>query len=274
MKETYWKGIVTFLDVLGFRDLVATADAGTVDKKLNAVERFTGFQDAFDEELEKEFGPRVFQFSDSILRVRRVDTEKNIKYPSGHLFHEILDLVYAQADLIREGVLIRGGVSYGDVLVSEARVFGPAVISAYETESKYALYPRIVIAPEVLIELKKNPLLGSHNTLEYECEEVRKLLCRGDDGLWFIDYVRAIESELDEPDMYPIFLRTHKDLIIEGARRFKSMTAAMGKFIWLAMYHNSVVETICKPWFKKYGISKAKLSISSRELPLLTKVEP
>ena len=126
----YSKAIVTFLDILGFRNLVTTESAEEVDRKLNSVERFTAPIYIKGDDLDRQLEPSVIWFSDSVVRVRQLETEANLASPSGLLFWELLDLVHAQAELVREGILLRGGVAYGDVLLSGSRVFGPAVVRA------------------------------------------------------------------------------------------------------------------------------------------------
>lgn len=50
--------------------------------------------------------------------------------------------------------------------------------------------------------LRKNDLLkAEHHALEDEEQYIGKLVRRGDDGIWFVDYVRAVETELDDIDM-------------------------------------------------------------------------
>src|SRR6266545_609865 len=232
----YQFAIVTFLDILGFRDLVSTAEAAVVSDKLEAVERFT--RPALKPPKgnpEKIYQPLILQFSDAVVRIRRVRTKWNKRRPIGLVFNELLDLVHAQGDLVREGILLRGGVSCGRIYASKDRVFGPALVSAYELESKFALYPRIVVDPALLAEFRENELLkAAHHDLEDEEGYVSRLVRRGDDGIWFVDYIRAIESELDEPEMYPIFLQTHRQLILDGGKRFAGLNGPMSKYLWLA----------------------------------------
>lgn len=49
--------------------------------------------------------------------------------------------------LLKEKILFRGGVYYGDAYIDSERnmFFGPAVVEAYQLESKVAIHPRILI---------------------------------------------------------------------------------------------------------------------------------
>lgn len=231
----YQKALVTFLDILGFADFVRKRDHEAVSATLDRLERFT--VPKTEEELAYE--PEVITFSDSIVRVRKIATKTNRIHPLGLLFNEILDLVHAQGMLIDAGAFLRGGIAFGDISISAHRVFGPALVSAYELESKYAQYPRIIVSPLLFRELEVNPLLVAlHHDPHTEISFIRDMLRQGDDGMWFIDYGRAILRELDEPGMYPIFLERHRALIVKCARQFKSFGAAKAKYLWLANYHN------------------------------------
>ena len=52
--------------------------------------------------------------------------------------------------LLDEGILLRGGITVGDVALSYGQLFGPAVIRGYELENQVARFPRIVVGTEVL----------------------------------------------------------------------------------------------------------------------------
>jgi hypothetical protein len=262
----YQKAIVTFLDILGFADVVRKRDHAAVSTILDSLEQFT----VPEAEEEPAYEPEVIAFSDSIVRVRKIATKTNSIYPFGLLFNEILDLVHAQGMLIDAEVFLRGGIAFGDISMLGKRVFGPALVSTYELESKYAQYPRIIVSPSLFHELKVNPLLvAAHHDSDTEISFIRDMLRQGDDGMWFIDYGRAIERELDEPEMYPFFLKKHRALIVRRARQFKSSGGVLAKYLWLANYHNRLVREINSKWFHRYKIKKRRLLITLNKLPTL-----
>jgi len=263
----YTKAIVTFIDILGFRDLVSKASFEEIKQKIDLITYFaTPLADNDDDEGEETFNPTIIQFSDSIIRVRPIDSGFNKKYQIGILFHELLDLVQAQGDLINKGILLRGGIAMGDVYISGNTIFGPAFISAYDIESKLANFPRIVISPDLIKEAKTNNLLkANHHDLEQELKYIGNLTTKGDDGIWFVDYCRAVQEEVNEPEDYVEFLKNHKSLIIENATAFKGLTSVSAKYMWLANYHNTCVASKIKPEF----IESNNLLISESELELL-----
>lgn len=265
----YQKAIVTFIDILGFRDLINKSEWSTVLNALNKVKEAAS-PVSVDDEQETDDLAQVVSFSDSIVRVRKIETVANINYPMGLLFQELISLVHAQGELIDFNIIIRGGVAIGDVYISANSVFGPGVIKAYDLENKYAKYPRIILDPELINEYKNNKLLKAKwHSIDEESEIIIDLLKQGDDGMWFINYAKAIETELDDIDMYPIFLQRHKEVILAGVEHQDKLNTVLSKFIWMAHYHNQIVSNIEHKWFKYYNLKREDLLINSNELPLL-----
>lgn len=133
-------------------------------------------------------------------------------------------------------------------------------------ENKYAKYPRIILDPKLINEYKTNNLLKArwHN-IEQDMESVKAMLMQGDDGMWFIDYGRAIHSELDEPEeMYPFFLKKHREVIIAGAKKHSVLNDTLSKYVWMAKYHNEIVSEL----------GHSNLLISSSDIGSLQSIEP
>lgn len=266
----YSKAIVTFLDILGFRQLVAESKPERLHKILEIVEKVA----TPDSSKELSYEPETIVFSDSIVRVRKIHSEENLQYPIGLVFNELLDFVHAQSELIRHGILIRGGITFGNIHIDKNQIFGPALIRAYDLENKFAKYPRLIVDPVLIKEFKKNKLLRRDgHSIKQEKEYVKKLVRQSDDGLWFVDYARAVSSELDEPEMYPVFLEIHRKMIIENCSKFNEYNKNLEKYVWLASYHNALIREIDQSWFKHYKIKKKDMMIKTNELPALQYLE-
>jgi hypothetical protein len=121
---TYQPALVTFLDVLGFRELVLQNDPSVVHAKLKAVERFTRPSALPYGDDDGLIDPMVLQFSDAIVRTTPITPPSNTNMPSGVLFYELLDLVRAQGELILQGVLIRGEFRTDPCLLQKTRLLG------------------------------------------------------------------------------------------------------------------------------------------------------
>lgn len=268
-KPMYQRSIVTFIDILGFRDIVNKKSAHEIDDILNILNRVAA--PSRSEEHQDPYDPTVLSFSDSIIRVRNLETDDNIAFPIGHLFHEVNSLVHIQMDLITRGVLIRGGVSIGPTRVAKDRIFGTAFIKAYELESKFAASPRIIIGPELINAVDTDVLVVNENhTADEERGYLKKQLAKGDDGLCYVDYLRASRLELDDPDYYLEFLRKHKKLIVTQGGEHSTLSSVSSKYIWLASYHNKVISELREEYFAHYSLDKSELLITQAELSALS----
>jgi hypothetical protein len=254
----YSRSLVTFFDVLGFRKLVEEKSSDGVGNILSILGEYS---DAGRKSNLQEL--RVLAFSDSIIRVRRVDTVWNRKHPSGILFHELLQLVHAQVNLVLNGVLIRGAITIGGVRASAHQIYGPGFNEAYEVERVAAVFPRIVVSPAVLRCLSdERCLVAEHQTRSEALAEVRRLLRQGDDGVWFIDYLRAAEDESRSNEEYVHFLALHRKLIADRCdRQDEGLGSVSIKVNWLIVYHNTVIRGLSETALLECGARKADLML-------------
>ena len=266
----YENAIVSFLDILGFRDVVLNSTVDEISRMLEAVEYFNTSPKLSCDDNNTDYEPIVYNFSDTIIRIRPVDRQDNLTYRIGLLFHELLDIVHIQGELIQPKVILRGAVSYGRIFVSESRVYGPALIRAYELERDCAIYPRVIVDPDLLIEFEQNKRLWSENNkFQDEFEFVYRLLQEGDDAFWFVDYLKAIRQEVDEPEIYLKVLLNHRNLIINRARRPQITINVMQKLIWLANYQNRLVKSLNDDWFKCFDMDKDEFLITEDDIGAL-----
>lgn len=263
----YRTSIISFIDILGFKNLVNSSTYEELSEKLRIIRRLSGDDDGLNGEgLE----PKVIQFSDSIIRIRPLDSETNKEAPYGAMFYEMLDLVHLQAELINHGVCVRGGVSIGKVHFDDDTLFGPGFVRAYEMESVFANYPRIVIDPSLIQLLGNDSLLFSnHNSVDDELNAIKKNITKGSDGLYFVDYLRSFQSEVDSLEDIPLFLSNHKQIIIENSSETDNLTSVSAKYLWMSTYHNEVVDELSDKWLKSYGLRKAELLISADDIRML-----
>lgn len=239
----YRPAVITFLDILGFRERVASSsDATEIRRILTRLRSFADVGRAIDppeavggDEFEVT---RSIAFSDSVVRIRFIDTP----YRSGALFHEILGLVHVQTEMMADDVLVRGGITVGEVYLEGDMAFGPGFNRAYDLESQFANAPRIVVGAEAFAALRTDPrLLAVDHTPEEDIAYIRRMLRRGDDGLWFIDYLQAMRGELDNPEFHPDLVAQHRALILEGINSSSPQSRVFQKYLWLAHYLNDVV---------------------------------
>lgn len=236
--------IVTFIDVLGFRNLLNSRPADEIGLIIRKMEEFTRPENAGGRNVFNENGKRLHStafsqsVSDAIVRVRTYDTE----HRDGALFWEVLDLLHAQIDLVNSGVVVRGGLTVGKAHVGkdgQGPIFGPAMARAFDLESKEAVYPRIIVDDFAMYEHQRDPRLST----EDEGFELHKLLASGDDGTLYIDYLHASEAEFDSGVDYLEFLTRHHAIVQNGLLEFSSGSVRR-KYVWLQNYHNKAVRSM------------------------------
>ena len=238
---SYSLHLVTYLDILGFRELIKHKSAGSISKMIRLVREAA----APDSEDKKDLKQEFEHFSDLIIITTPVYTPENITFPVGLVFAELLKLVIAQVRLIDEGILLRGALTIGNLVKSYNVIYGPGLIAAYKLEHDDAVFPRIVVDKALLKQVKTNPALRHHD-YRSEIKEIRNLIRRDGDGLFFVDYLRAIESEFRENDLYFAFLDRHRELVKKGLGKFVSNKRIRRKYVWLKKYHNSTVSSFPK----------------------------
>jgi hypothetical protein len=86
----YREAIITFVDILGFKRIIQKSSAEEVQNILRKMGYFSGVDYLEDGEGSL---PKVIQFSDSIIRIRPLDSKTNLEFRYGALFHELNDLV-------------------------------------------------------------------------------------------------------------------------------------------------------------------------------------
>jgi len=241
----YAKTLVSYVDTLGFSLMVERScrDATEIAKlsdRLAAMKRVarenTEHRKASGEKLDVGFSS--FSFSDLVVRCTRIGDQ-----PPWFilLMGELHYLASRQANLAAEGVLIRGGVTMGDLLTdpNENLVFGPALVRSYELENKRAIYPRIVIDRELAREATKTV----RNLFD-------TLILRGEDGTFFLDYLCGILTLQLTPPMAPDvrdrLVRDHRQTIARALRdpATRRDESLVQKYTWLALYHNEALGRI------------------------------
>ncbi len=230
---------VVFLDILGFssRVLKATADgsAGKLLMKLSgALEEAKrdlipdpndylqyGIQDA----------PYVVKlFTDNIVLGFPIHDDGESE------FGRMISIVgLYQFSLLKHGFFIRGGITAGQVYMDEDMVFGKGLLDAYETESKLALDPRVVLAPTAT-DLVHHHLLYYSNVAE--TPHSTSLLVDSDAQL-FLNYLIFPIDDADEiPEQFLSDLKLHGELIRSCLKEFASDPKVWPKYAWAGAYHN------------------------------------
>ena len=57
---------------------------------------------------------------------------------------------------------------------------------------------------------------GHAHDMDKDIQYMEKLVWKSDDQMMFIDYLRAVRAEMDNPEEYPEYLASHRTMIINA----------------------------------------------------------
>ena len=230
-----WPSAVLFIDLLGVRQLATDGRrVGIHLRELSEALRHS-VRDFLDPGSP---WPAAF-FSDSLVIVAPITTgDVDGEEALGGL---IAQTAWLQWDLTVRGFFVRGGITVGKVHLREGLLFGPALVDAYDIESRRAVHPRIVLggpARDVMgrsLSSYAQPAAAPHN---WE-------LLRDDDGEVFVDYITAgVTDGVIDPEAD---LKTHRDLIATRLTESRRSGRVWEKYKWAADYHNVACGRLWKP---------------------------
>ena len=211
--------IVAFVDVLGAKKMIQD----DVDQSLNIVHEI--YQKSLDL-YERVFKDRVpFDisiFSDNIVIARKIPDNNHLEavFTTVQLMAAIV-----QGNFLFRGLLVRGGIAHGSFFKDDIMIWGEALTKVYSLESSAAIYPRIVVDPE---------LVGELNIFPRGIEKTQFWLKQDTDGLVFVDYLQ--ERFIKDYDLALLQeIRRFDDRVIENQKN----TKVIQKYLWHASYINS-----------------------------------
>lgn len=235
----YQNRVCLFIDILGFSEHIKETTDKNGKEVVHKVEEIVGLLNLLPIKI-KSFGKKVSdrqitQFSDSIV--------VSFQLSDNDAFIELLDYVMlVVVNFLAKGYLVRGGISYGKLLHKDNIVFGPAMISAYELESKIAVYPRIIFDKELVEELIKNGdnFLKSLFQNEFESSNFWK---EDFDGKYYLNFFKGSEIYMDTDYYHGQFLPQLRDFIAKAWRNRVNQSVRT-KFGWLRTKFNEHVDYI------------------------------
>jgi len=222
--------VVGFVDILGFKELIRRADDDSTlaTHLLDAVRiaKKADFAEWFGGPGSTEIGPGLqwLGFSDCVIISSEYRREWSWMVPAAcaELAIEILKL----------GFLCRGGVCRGSLYVGEEIVVGQGLATAYWMEQKLAVYPRIVLAPELVGDLRDRFADIDHPAS----------ITQDHDGVWHVDVFRALASQqMSRNGLHELRNRLGDEL--EQSSRGHRLDV-LAKWLWFARRWNDwVAET-------------------------------
>jgi len=235
----YRPSLVSFIDILGFRELIRDYSAKEIASILSRL-RDMSLPTDVDDGAGTMSVAQWRQVSDASVRVRHYD----VSVYDAPLFDEIFDLCFAQINCLNRGIFIRGGLAIGNAYIDENQpAFGPAFVEAYDLESKVAKAPRIVVSSEVLSHFKIDKRLQAPKIYGHPKEKDNVTLSYiGKSGnVLFLDYLRMLSGNSDSWEKYMTFVEQHKQIILTQLNDRRLPRKVRRRYQWVAVYHNKHV---------------------------------
>jgi hypothetical protein len=245
MAGGYRKAVVTFIDILGFRKIVeerSQEEVLEIVEKLREISNRIVMRVTTDDEVWGRDPLNVYSinFSDSLIRAKYVDY-----YDIVDIIDEIASLHHIQTELfVTYGIIIRGSMTFGDIYFDDMKniVYGSAMVRAYELENGSAIYPRIILDPE--IEWKDDNVINidfdGNKYIDYLEEKYTHIMNQPNGN--YINKNSIIERLLiceESIEKYILSSKNHDMRVI-------------AKHNWIITHYNNAVTKILE-WSKKHN---------------------
>jgi len=233
----YENRICCFIDILGFKQhLNQTINSLGEDnvEKIISIKSVLDFSKSLTSDIGISESKVVTYFSDSIVISYKYNEQSQ-------LFSTLLNLLYVSMELANKGFLTRGGVAIGKLVHTDEVIFGPALVDAYNIESKISKYPRIIVDKNVID--KGLEYHSKNHTREDEKKYVMDIVTEDKDGYFYIDYILKSSSEFDdlEYDLYRYINNLKKNFF---ANYDKENSDVKEKLDWLKIKINELILNI------------------------------
>jgi hypothetical protein len=217
------QSVVLSLDLLGTRASAAEEAQRYLDITHEALHRANRWAEGG-----KASETIVRWFSDNLALADPLELDDPRSLTFG--FH-LVTAGWMQVELAMMGLFARGGMALGPFYANETFVYGPALIDAYEAESRTAIYPRVVLT-KAAADFARQDLINFGGG---DVEVHRKLLAVDRDGVPFLNYLHSV---YDEPEDLEAMLLNHKAHITSRLDEHLGDARVHLKYAWLADYHD------------------------------------
>ncbi len=242
-QQTYRDGIVAFIDVLGWKDVVerSAQDTSLIDRLSNVLARVKGRISQIVSGEGYSHGASAHQFSDAhFLTIDKSDANTRIGPEYAALWCRLLAREY-----LKEGLLVRGGMTIGQFYDDGFACFGPAVTRAYYLEREVS-DPMIVIDPnakvqEIFLDPEQYGAATSDLTNSDECTQIQmNPLAKTRGGRVFVDYLRTDVSSDARFRPHDVLGSDEIIKVLETLRNSPEVSlAARSKIEWFIQYTDS-----------------------------------
>lgn len=241
MGDRFSKCAVASIDILGASDRMMSDEMAET-----FIDNLYGFQDEISDTIGETFELKTF--SDNVLL-----SSDTVDVPTVSNF--IKSLAWIQLNVLcHQKLLMRGGLVIDKFYKSEHNsgkdfVIGKSLVCAHELESKFAIYPRIIVSNEVFDLINSD----SHSNETIICDADQK----------FVDYLQVTLDS--ENFVNRELLKKHASALIQHINETnnsnidnidcKKWDSIRSKDVWVLAYHNDFCHRYdaedCKIEFKE-----------------------
>ena len=233
----YEDRLIVFVDLLGFKQAVNNS----VNHQVIA-QKIYNILNYHKRLKEKNYGDGLASGSDYGKEITFFSDCFVISYAigrGGELYYILSDIIFYTFDLLSMGFLLRGGITFGQLVHQGDICFGPAMNRAYELESICARYPRILVDNAIINNISGFRL--ECNSEEFEREFMFNLISHDKDGKYFLNYLQQ-NSYFDNDVYYQDCLRHMRDFLIYNLNQHQNNKKVLDKYLWYKNYYNEVIK--------------------------------
>lgn len=217
--QLYKNKIVCFIDILGFGDMVSKEYVNNPERIHAILSKIrTAITDWGQVPVASSIDIQITQFSDSLVFSF---------LPTQHYFMSLNFFKELAIQLIQEGVVFRGGITYGKIFHDREFVFGPAMNEAYRLENKVAVSPRIII-DRLALDLKDD----DEKKIEAYTGQFVFIIDRSEYS--YVDYISDVVGYVDQGTYYAQL----RKVIEKGLK--SSDEGVRKKYEWMKDKYNAV----------------------------------
>lgn len=212
--------LICFLDLLGSTEAIENDE----------ILFFTSVYEIFNaaKEMCVEYGHllkydniKMKAFSDNIIFVYELPEDNNYEKVCYAVQTMVSFVSIFQFLALNKRILLRGGLTVGNVFFSDMFVWGKGLVEAYKMENNLAIYPRVLVNQKVL-----NLLIDHDGKIKYGIT----VYC-DNDAQCYIDFLSQVNQQ-DRP-----FLISHINGIINSLKeKYKNNIRVLQKIAWLESY--------------------------------------
>lgn len=247
----YENRLIAFVDLLGFKQAVNNS----VNHQVIA-QKIYNILNYHNRLKEKNYGDGLASGSDYGKEITFFSDCFVISYAigrGGELNYLLSDVIFHALDLTSIGFLVRGGITFGQLVHQGDICFGPAMNRAYELESICARYPRILVDDVIINNI--SAFRPECNSEEFERKFMFKLISRDKDGKYFLNYIKQ-NSYFDDYVYYQNYLKYMRDFLICNLQQYQNDERVVKKYRRYKEYYNEVIKQQIKDDYQNLFLIK------------------